>query len=139
MKELIAGSGGIDSRTLKSNLKMISWMFIWTATMVLVDKALLYEWISSTGMIVAAVGVNTGLGFAMIVAFMRYLKESVELQRKIQLDALAISMGIGLVGSFTYSLLVTAGFIVDSEVSDIILLMSVTYMIGITVGQVRYR
>ena len=82
---------------------------------------------------------NALLGIVTILAFMRYLRDSDELHRKIQLDALALAMGVGLVGSFTYSLLVTGGFIVDAEVSDIILLMTVTYMIGIVAGQVRYR
>ena len=87
----------------------------------------------------AGIVINAGIGLGMIVTFMRYLREVDELQRKIQLDALALSMGVGLVGSFTYSLLVTVQFATDNEVSDIIMLMTLTYMVGVIVGQVRYR
>ncbi|MCH8014377.1 MAG: hypothetical protein IH823_06250 [Candidatus Dadabacteria bacterium] len=107
--------------------------------MVLADKAELYEWHSSALISILAIVINAGIGIGMIVTYMRFLTELDELQRKIQLDSLALSMGIGLVGSFSYSLLVTAKFISDAEISDIILLMVLTYMVGIIVGQVRYR
>ena len=86
-----------------------------------------------------AIVVNAGLGLGMILSYLRHLKDMDELQRKIQLDALAVSMGVALVGSFSYSLMVTAKFIVDAEVSDIILLMTLTFMASIIVGHIRYR
>ena len=107
--------------------------------MVLADKAELYEWHSSASISILAIGINAVIGLGLIVTFMRYLKELDELQRKIQLEALAIAMGVGFVGGFSYSLLVTAKFISDAEISDIILLMTLTYVVGIIVGQVRYR
>ena len=48
-------------------------------------------------------------------------------------------MGVALVGSFSYSLMVTAKFITDVEVSDIILLMTFTFVVSVTVGHLRYR
>lgn len=48
-------------------------------------------------------------------------------------------MGIGFVGSFTYSLLVTTGFITDVEISDITLLMCVTYMASVAFCHIRSR
>ena len=75
----------------------------------------------------------------MIATFMRFLRELDELQRKIQLESLALSMGIGVVGGVTYSLLATAKFISDAEASDVILLMAIAYVAGVIVGQIRYR
>lgn len=107
--------------------------------MVFADKAELYEWYSSDLISIFAIVINAFIGLGMIASFVRFLKGMDELQRKIQLDSLAVSMGVGLVGSFTYSLLVTAKFITDSEISDIILLTVVTYMVAVIVGQIRYR
>ena len=132
MKNLMVG-------TAKDNIRLICWAFAWTGTMVLADKAELYEWHSSALISILAIVINAGIGIGMIVTYMRYLKELDELQRKIQLDSLALSMGVGLVGSFSYSLLVTAKLITDAEISDIILLMILTYVVGIIVGQIRYR
>ena len=75
----------------------------------------------------------------MIFGYIRFLKALDDLQKKIQFDALAISLGVSLVGSFTYSLLVTSGYIKDVEISDIIVLMMVTYSVAILVGMVKYR
>jgi hypothetical protein len=44
-----------------------------------------------------------------------------------------------MVGCVTYSLLVTWKFIVDVEITDILLLMMCTYMISVVAGMVRYR
>ncbi len=139
MKNLMIDSDGFTARNMKSTIRLMCWAFAWTGTMVLADKAELYEWHSSALISILAIVINAGIGIGMIVTFMRYLKQLDELQRKIQLDALALSMGIALVGSFSYSLLVTANFITDAEISDIILLMTITYMVGLIVGQVRYR
>ena len=130
---------GFDTRYVKINIRLLCWIFAWVGTMVLVDKAVLYEWYSSDLISMVGIVINAGIGFGVIVTFMRYLDEIDELQRKIQLDALALSMGVGFVGTFTYSLLVTAQIVTDNEVSDIMLVMTVTYIVGIIVGQVRYR
>ena len=132
MKDLMVG-------TAKDNIRLLCWAFAWGGTMVLADKAELYQWHSSALISMLAIVINAGIGVGMIVTFMRLLKELDELQRKIQLDALALAMGIGLVGGFSYSLLATAKFIADAEASDIILLMTLTYVVGSIVGQIRYR
>ena len=113
--------------------------FVWTATMVLIDKAVLWGWPLSPGQALVAIALNAALGLGVILSFIRHLRGMDELQRKIQFDAFALTVGIGFVGSFTYSLLVTTGFIVDAEISDILVLMAFTYIGSVVVGQVRYR
>ena len=139
MNRMMLGSNACTPQSTKNAALLIVWVFVWTATMVLADKAMLYEWYTQQWISVAAIAVNAALGVGMIVFFVSYLRAMDELQRKIQLEALAFALGCGLVGSFTYSLLVTAGFIAESEISDIILLMTVTYMAAIIAGNVRYR
>ncbi len=107
--------------------------------MVLADKAELYEWFTSVWMSILAIVVNAVVGLGLIVTFVRYLRELDELQRKIQLDSLALAFGVGLVGSVSYSLLETAKLLTDPEISDIILLTIFTYVAGVIVGQVRFR
>ncbi|GBF31052.1 hypothetical protein MnTg04_01005 [bacterium MnTg04] len=139
MKKPMTDSDIFTARARKSSMRLLSWVFAWVGTMVLADKAELYEWYSSAWISMLAIVINTGIGIGVIVTFLRFLKELDELQRKIQLDALALSMGIGFVGGFAYSLLATAQFISDAEASDILVLMSVAYMAGIIIGQVRYK
>lgn len=77
-------------------------------TMVLVNKAELYGWHSSTTVSVAGIAVNALIGGGLIVVFMRFLRELDELNRKIQMDTLALVLRLVLVGGVNYSLLETA-------------------------------
>jgi hypothetical protein len=128
-----------ESRNVKSTIRLLCWTFAWIVTMLLADKAELYQWHSSELISILSIIVNTGIGFGMIMAFMRYLKGMDELQRKIQLNSLALSMGVGFVGGSTFSLLATVRLITDVEYSDVLLLMALTYMAGVIIGQIRYR
>ena len=126
-----------EALSAKNNIRFLCWTLAWAVTMVLADKAELYGWHSSSMISIIAIVVNTGLGLGMIMAFMRFLKGMDELQQKIQLNSLAMSVGVGIVGGFTYSLLATANFIADAEASDVLLIMSVTYMVGVIIGHIR--
>ena len=112
-----------EALNAKNNIRFLCWTLAWAVTMVLADKAELYGWHS--------------LSMISIMAFMRFLKGMDELHQKIQLNSLAMSVGVGIVGGFTYSLLATANFIADAEASDVLLIMSVTYMVGVMIGQIR--
>ncbi|MDE2705173.1 MAG: hypothetical protein OXI35_08895 [Gemmatimonadota bacterium] len=139
MKKPIVNLSCLAGGSGKNTIRFLCWSFAWSMTMVLADKAILYEWHSSALISAIAIVLNAGIGIGMILSYLRHLKSMDELQRKIQLDALAIAMGVALVGSFSYSLMVTAKFITDVEVSDIILLMTFTFVVSVTVGHVRYR
>lgn len=139
MEKLMVNLSGLTSGNAKNTIRFLCWIFAWSMTMVLADKAILYEWHSSALISAIAIVLNAGIGIGMILSYLRHLKYMDELQRKIQLDALAIAMGVALVGSFSYSLMVTAKFITDAEVSDIILLMTFTFVVSVIVGHLRYR
>ena len=139
MEKLMVNLSCLTSGNAKNTIRFLCWTFAWSMTMVLADKAILYEWHSSALISAVAIVLNAGIGIGMILSYLRHLKYMDELQRKIQLDALAIAMGVALVGSFSYSLMVTAKFITDAEVSDIILLMTFTFVVSVIVGHIRYR
>ena len=139
MEKPMVNLSGLTSGSAKNTIRFLCWTLAWSMTMVLADKAILYEWHSSDLISVIAIVLNAGIGIGMILSYLRHLKYMDELQRKIQLDALAIAMGVALVGSFSYSLMVTAKFITDAEVSDIILLMTFTFVVSVIVGHLRYR
>lgn len=132
-------TGSYEARSIRANLVMVLWVFIWMASMVVADKGALYAWWSAQWITVLAIAVNVLLGLSMIVAFMRLLQGMDDLQRKIQLEALSIALGVSLVGSAAYSLLVSWGFILDEDVSDIFVLMCVSYSVSVLIGTVRYR
>ncbi|SVB17977.1 uncharacterized protein METZ01_LOCUS170831, partial [marine metagenome] len=100
---------GYAARTARHGIKIILWTTAWSGTLVLADKAELYGWYTADWMTILAVIINAGAGIGVIVSYMQFLKGQDDLQRSIQLNALALSVGVGLVGSYSYLLLVTLG------------------------------
>ena len=76
----------------------------------------------------------------MIRMFRQYLLGLDELQRKIQLDAMGLSLGVGIVVGSSYELLEDIKLITfEPEISHLIILMGLTFGIGIIVGNRRYQ
>jgi hypothetical protein len=62
------------------------------------------------------------------------------MQRKVNTDAMAIALGVGVVGGLSYSMLDVANVIsFDAEIGHLLILVSVTYFIGIVVGNIKYK
>jgi len=126
-------------RHIKSTLTFLFCTFIWTASFVAVDKAALYGWYSGTTAAVVAIAINVALGVVMVLAYMRHLRVVDELQRKIQMDALALALGAALVGGFALLLLQTTGLMGEPQLNNLILLIFATHVISTIVGNLRYR
>lgn len=132
-------SGSYDRRTVKDQLLLVAWVFIWVASLTVADKAQLHGWWESDWAGAIGIAVNVLLGLCMVAYFMRMLNRMDDLQRKIQLDALSMSLGISLVGCSAYMLAVTWGFIQDEEVSDMFMLMCLSYAASSIFLVWRYR
>ena len=139
MKESIATQKSYEVRSAKDSIKLVAWIFVWMASLVVSDKAALYGWWESEGITIFSIFFTAALGFGVLLVFRKMLSRMDDLQRKIQLDALAVALGISLVGCAVYSLLVTWGYIQDEEVTDIFVLMCVSYSAGILFSVVKYR
>jgi hypothetical protein len=87
-----------------------------------------------------AILLNVGIGFGMILANKNSLRGLDELQQKIQLEAMALSLGVGLVVGLGYSIMDTSNLIsFDAEISHLVILMGLTYGAGIFVGRRKYQ
>lgn len=76
----------------------------------------------------------------MIIMNRKYLNGLDEMHRKINIDAMAIALGVGVVGGLSYSMLDIANVISnDAEIAFLVILICITYIIGIAVGYSRYK
>ena len=139
MKEMTDNPSAYTTRNNRNNISYILWVIAWVGTMIAADKAMLYGWYSSDLVSILAIIFNAVLGLGVILAFMRMLKGMDDLQRNIQLNALALAVGVGFVGGFTYLLLATTELISEAEISDVLLLMSLAYMGTVGFGLAKYR
>ena len=128
-----------DARSARESLKLVGWVFVWMAALTISDKAALYGWWQEEWLTFLSILVTATLGLVVIIKFMKMLGRMDDLERKIQLDALSLALGVSLVGCALYSLMVTWGYIRDEEVTDIFMLMCVSYSAGVLFGVLRYR
>jgi drug/metabolite transporter (DMT)-like permease len=114
------------------------WAFVWIGSWVGLNLAISYEILPRGTPGTLAVLVPLGLGVRMILAYRRFLREADELLRKIHLDALALSVGVGLVAGFTHQLLTRTGAISEADVLGAMLPMVLTYAGGVFVAVKRF-
>ena len=128
------------AKNTKNTLIMLYWTSAWVLTTALVTFGTEFIWKSDKLLTSLAILLNVIIGFGMILAVKRYLKGLDEMQQKIQLDAMALSLGVGLVVGLGYSSMDETNLIpFDAEISHMILLMSLTYIVGIFAGLRKYR
>jgi hypothetical protein len=140
MEEQMADSNDWEVRTNKSSIRLMGWTIAWTATMALAAFGPRTLWDFDTLLTILAVLINLGIGFGMILAHKRNLEGLDELQRKIQLEAMALSLGVGLVVGLSYELLEDVHLIsFQPEIPHVIILMGLTYMAATIIGRRRYR
>jgi cytochrome c biogenesis protein CcdA len=124
----------------KNTLLLAYWTFSWVATQALAVFGPEFIWQSNALLTSLAILVNVLVGFGMILALIRHLKGLDEMQQRIQLNAMGISLGAGLVLGMAYSSLDTTNVIpFDAEISHLVILMSLTYVIGIFAGHRKYQ
>ena len=94
------------------------------------------------GTLITSIGIaiQLALGFGMIWTFKGFLLAMDELQRLIQLEAISLALGVAVVVGVSYGLLEDVKLITfEPEISHLIMLMSLTYVFGLFLGNRRYR
>ena len=78
------------------------------------------------------------LGLGVILAHRQFLRDADELMRKIQLDSLALAHGVGVVAGFSYSLLLSADIVSDTNALNLVAIMIFTYVVSMLVSMRHY-
>lgn len=116
------------------------WTGSWVLTMAIVAFGPELIWNYNSIISVLFILINTIMGIGMILMNRKYINGLDEMQRKVTMDAMAIALGVGVVGGLNYSMLDVANVIsFDAEISLLVILIGVTYSIGVVVGYIRYK
>jgi hypothetical protein len=132
---------GCAASTTAVDLANLRRFFVWTLGWLFafggVAAALRKGWLEANalGFGLALVPVLVGLG--ALHAYRRFLREADELQRRIQLDGIALGFGVGIVFSFGYRLFERLGA-PKLDVSDLVLVMCVFSILGTWLASRRY-
>jgi len=123
------------------NTKILAvWTLLWVGSMALATFGPKFIWNENAILTTVGVVVNALIGAGMILANVRHLNSLDELQKKIQMEAMGVALGVGVVGGLSYSLLDTTNLInSDAEISVVVILISITYFVTLVIGQIRYK
>ena len=120
--------------------RLAVWTFAWTASTALAAFGPKFLWDNSTEWTVLAILLNVGIGIGMILANRRLMEDLDELERKIHLEALALTLGLTLIVGIGYSLLDATNLIPwDAEISFLVIFMGLCYLTAVIIYQKRYR
>ena len=123
-----------------SEAKVIYWGLAWVLATAGAAFGPELLWGYGTLMTSVAVATQLALGFGMIWAFKGVLLAMDDLQRLIQLEAISLALGVGVVVGVSYELLEDIKLITfQPEISHLIILITLTYMFGLLLGNRRYR
>lgn len=126
--------------TKRNTKRLALWTFIWLVSMALVNFGPTLLWGDNPTLTWAAVLINLLFGLVMIWANKVYLMSTDELQQRIQLQAMGITLGIGLVGGLAYANLDTTNLIPgDAEIAHLVMLMGFTYIIALIASVRQYQ
>lgn len=124
-------------RDRRAQRRIRTWSLLWALSLIAVTLAI-RRWHLSSGLILAGIASSALLGLGTLLAYRRFLRETDELRRKIELDALALAFGVGVIGGMTYWLLTIAEAVSTASFGFVFAAMILVYPAGVLVGLRRY-
>ena len=140
MDKLKADSNDFARNIKKNTLRNLYWTAAWLASFAVAAFGPRLIWDFATLPTILGVLINLGVGFGMILVNKRNVRGWDELGQKIFLDAAAFTLGVGLVCGLSYELLEDIKLITfEPEISHLIILMSLTYVVAAVLGHRKYQ
>jgi hypothetical protein len=115
-----------------------AWLLAWMGSWLLATMAIKFGWLPGGAWAVTVTLATALLGVGSIFAYTRFLRNADELRRKIELDALALAFGVGVVSGLTLWLLQRADSTADVDILTVVSLMLVANGFGSFLGHRRY-
>lgn len=140
MRQAKHNDRGYESRTFKNLGRLACWGGAWVAATALMKFGPKFLWSEASMLTLLAVGLNVCVGIGLILAHKSYIAELDELQQKIYLNALGITVGVAVIAGIPYSVMDAYHVIpFHAQVWHLVGLMSLTFAVSTVYGSVRYR
>lgn len=124
----------------RTTFRLFLWTICWLASLALVTAAYAKLWPDNNTVLWLLILVNVVVGVGMIAANRTHLLSLDELQQRIHLNAMATTLGLGLVAGTAYTILDQSDLITgDAEISLLIVFMALVYIVSVLLGTRRYR
>ncbi len=121
-------------------IELAIWTGIWMISIALASYGPLLLWDATSILTPISIGLTLATGLMMILMNKNLFDTMDELQKKMQLQATAITLILVMVVGLSYSLLDVHNLIQgDAEISFLVMFMGVTYLTSIGIITLRYR
>ena len=118
---------------------LMAWTFAWVASLAFLSGGVNYLWDS---LLITKIGllINLAIGVGMIIANKNLFKHYDELQKKIQFEAMALTLGLAVVVGIVYEISFDFG-VIDSEpeFEYLVFFICFSYIASTIINSLRYR
>ena len=129
-----------QEKNKKNTAKLGFWTTMWVISMALTNFGPRFLWGFEQTLTVAVVILNLALGLKMVLANIQHIKGLDEMQQRIQLNAMGITLGLSLIVGLTYSNLDVLNLIsFNAEISHLVIFMGLTYLTATFIGTRKYQ
>ena len=118
---------------------MLAWTVAWVGSLAFLTGGENTLWDS---LLITKIGllINFAIGIGMIIANKNLFKTYDELQKKIQFEAMALTLGLAVVAGLTYEVSFDFGVInSEPEFEYLVLFISFSYIVSNIINSRRYR
>ncbi len=129
-----------DDSQKSSRKSLFIWTLLWLISFAISTFGTILIWDKAIVPSIIAILISTFLGFKMLQANWKNIKAQDEMYQKINLEAIAKAFGFTFLIGFTLFLLYLAEITsMDVNMSIIAVVMSITYILALVIGQRAYR
>jgi hypothetical protein len=140
MNQLKTPENGYQSRIWTRTIRLACWGGAWLAATALMRFGPKFLWNQVLVFTLLAIGLDVVVGVGMILANKKYVAELDELQQKVYLNALGITVGVALIAGVPFSVMDFYHVIsFRAEIWHLLMLMSLTFLVSFLYGTWRYR
>jgi hypothetical protein len=140
MNQRKPAENGYQSRIWRNTIRLACWGGAWVAATLLMGFGPKFLWNKALVFTLLAAGLDVAVGVGLILAHKKYVAELDELQRTVFLNALGITVGVAMIAGIPISVLNQYDVIpFKADISLLVILMSLTYVVCVAYGNWRYR
>jgi len=120
-------------------VRLAIWTWSWVITAAIATFGPQFIWNNHEGITALAIAVNLINGIAMIIANRRLFDHYDELERKLHLESMGLTLGLTVIVGLAYSMLDQTNLITsDAEIGILIGFMGITYLITLLINRRRF-
>jgi len=132
-------TNSIVKKSKRNTKKLAIWTGAWLLSLALVAFGPLLFWDYHKAISICAIILNLVMGYKMIMANKQHLEDLDELQQRIHLVAMALSLGVSMVFGAVYGLLESIRLVeFQPNPSSVLFVMGLSYAIAMVLAHRKY-